>query len=193
MIQMPNLDKVPKNTTTHYTFTIYPDTHFAPAPQTGHAPRPQIQRKATKDARPFTPAEKVILGPIVEEPKPRSKFRQNIDKAALAEYFNNDCLPSREEQIEAWHQSVVAELEAKEAIAKAKAEREQEELFYFVAQLKNISEKEAVLELVNNFIADRFVQKYNGADTNAAMRAYEKQKRHSAKIARMMHELGITK
>ena len=46
---------------------------------------------------------------------------------------------------------------------------------------------------INESIIDRFTCKYNGTDTNAAMRAFEKQKFHNTVLPHILHQLQITK
>ena len=131
---------------THYEYSIYPTKTSTPKTQDGFAPRPMIQRKAVKDARPLVEHETIILGPIVEagpiveEPKPRSKFRKNIDKAALAEYFDNDVLPSRaeiaQEKLDTWLMQSMFELDWID-IEKAKQKITEEEIRKFVESKKD--------------------------------------------------------
>ena len=110
-----NSKNIPNHASTHYSYDIYPAKPVTPKTQAGFAQKPMIQRKTVKDARPLVQAEKIILGPIVEAPKTRHKFRKNINKEALAQYFDNDILPSRaeiaQEKLDTWLIQTMFELE----------------------------------------------------------------------------------
>lgn len=57
----------------------------------------------------------------------------------------------------------------------------------------SIESKDKERAEINESIVDRFIGKYQGADTNAAMRAFEKQKFHSTRLQYILHQLQITK
>ena len=131
-----NSKNIPNHASTHYSYDIYPAKPVTPKTQAGFAPKPMIQRKTVKDARPLVQAEKIILGPIVEAPKTRHKFRKDINKEALAQYFDNDVLPSRaeiaQEKLDTWLMQTMFELENAD-IAKAQQQVTEEEILKFVA------------------------------------------------------------
>lgn len=262
----PNYKKIPNHALTQYAYSIYPTHPAVRKVVDGFCKNPTPQRKMSRDARPLTTIQTPIA-PIASkqlQKTKRSKFRKNINKDALAEYFDNK--PTREQAIQQWRDMVVAELDATDKIKyentyNAQQDIEQRyEIFsgfkdfnYATATPQEIAEiNSAHTELftmsatefnsmltqiiffenllniltteishpapittpqtrpqkskshrtmspnrnntiVNEFIADRFVRKYDGADTVAAMRAYNKKKHHGTKIAYLLHQLQITK
>ncbi|MDE6250980.1 MAG: hypothetical protein K2M34_05125 [Alphaproteobacteria bacterium] len=266
-----SLKRIPKHASTHYTLTVYPTKDITPKTQKGFAPKPAAQRKTSKKARPLAVA-KPVPTPVAtpKAKKQRSKFRKNINKPALAAYFDNDVKMSRAAAVQQWQNAVVAELEAADKIAAQKADIARQELRQFVESIHNTQEYNYYMEYlmwlkqtqeygiydeydidpnddlyfgnfddyelnsginthaenneeddfylfsdiepayphrkslsidtmeseraeINESIVDRFTRKYNGADTNAAMRAFEKQKFHSTGLPYILHQLQITK
>lgn len=257
----PPHQKVPKHASTHYAYNIHPINDTAKKTQRGFAARPVIQRKMLKSnnsgntATATNPASQVITAPTMPKAK-RKKFRKNIDKAALADHFDNyksddAVLQSKQE----WLDSVVCEpnkadqtnteekqletlyfvISSRSAPLETATEFENEQLEAYKTYLQHLDERLADWEMdalinydyyidtrldinkylakfdakeaaeivaqkerqtakpINEFVKDRFVKKHNGTDTSEAMRAFEKQKRHNTKWARLMHELQITK
>lgn len=76
--------------------------------QINHAPKPSIQRRTTKDDRPLNIAPVMDAPKVITPTKPRKKFRKNINKDALAAYFDNDNLQSAQAE---WLNQVVSELD----------------------------------------------------------------------------------
>lgn len=304
-----SLKRIPKHASTHYTLTIYPTKDIAPKPSKGFARKPGVQRKTIKNVSPFAvekplakPVAKSVTKPIAKAKKQCGKFRKNINKHALAAYFDNDVKLSRAAAIKKWQDAVVAELEAADKIAaqntfnlQADIEHrynalgmnnisyanvtpvqfshqqlgnikiiimsqadfkklendvnfatpranniilqeltseygiydeydinpkddlyfgefddsdfinnqnnnmvmDKEDDFYLFAEENQYPySKSLSLDLnnqINESIVNRFISKYNGADTNAAMRAFEKQKFHGTGLPYILHKLQITK
>lgn len=247
----------PNNAPTHYTFTVHPSKDIAPKTKKGFAPKPVAQRKTSKKARPLATAKPVSTPVTTPQVKTqRGKFRKNINKRALAAYFDNDEKLSRAAAIEQWQNAVVAELEAADKIAAQNAydlqadiehhynimgrepisdygihdeydidpnddlyfgnfddpelinrpnnntEIDEEDDFYLFSDIEpayphrkslSIDSMETERAQINESIVDRFTRKHKGADTNAAMRAFEKQKFHSTGLPYILHKLQITK
>lgn len=264
LLSMPNYKKIPNHASTQYAYAIYPLKPIIQKTHDGFAPRPIIQRKATKDTHPLNaaqPATHPVANPTA--PKKRGKFRKDINKDALAAYFDNTNQISESAQ---WIADTVAELDAADmnarknqfnlqqdieqryelfdivrdfdyanatmdeanavnitnikivtmpqscieqikAIAEHFASKPQTQMPYSIHSRSDLHHKcadEPVAEQdfttvdraapeTNEFIAARFVQKYKGADTAAAMRALDKQQRNKTKLARILQQLQITK
>lgn len=261
LLSTPNYKKIPNHASTQYAYAIEPLKPIAEKTHTGFAPRPNVQRKATKDARPLNAAQITVAPTYVQKTKKkRAKFRKNINKEALAKYFDNE----KQATAQQWLATVVAELEQRDIIARKNQFDLQQDIeqryalfdiikyfdyanatmdeanavnitnikiitmpqpeieqikaiaAHFAAQLQQVkmsysihsnpefhdkqdftpaakSERMSDTPKINEFIADRFVNKYHGADTSAAMRAFEKQKRHSTKAADIMYNFQKTK
>lgn len=181
-----NTNKIPHNANTHYAYNVFPV--MTPVPQTsaGAVRKPMIQRKGVKDARPLpTPKQTTKPGIATMVIEYRPAFRKDIDKEALAAYFDNDVLPSHVELKQENLAAMVAELEAADVQKAAAKAKDEEKLFKFVESVRlfaedNLSTDEfpwTDQDSINAFVADRFVRKHKGADTAAAMRALEKSKR----------------
>lgn len=113
-IIFPPARNIPPRTSTHYAYDVYPSkgNDIAPKTQRGFVGRPEIQRKAHDKKRAQQPTEHqdTIAAPVAtaKAKAPRNLHRQVVDKAALAEYFDND--PKTKSQ--QWLDMVVNELDA---------------------------------------------------------------------------------
>lgn len=160
---------IPKFASTQYSYDIYPTKHKTPKTHAGFVHKPMIQRKSVKDERPITPTEKIILGPIVEAPKTRGKFRKNINKDALAKYFDNDIVPSRaetaQEELDTWLMQTMFELDWAD-IEKAKQIATEEEIRDFVEAVRN-PKNIALIEVPAHY-ASSIQDEYNIDTDNAS-------------------------
>lgn len=264
LLSMPNYKKIPNHASTQYAYAVYPLNPIIQKTHDGFAPRPIIQRKATKDVRPLNavqPATHPVANPTAQ--KKRDKFRKDINKDALAAYFDNTNQISESAQ---WIADTVAELDAADmnarknqfdlqqnieqryalfdivrdfdyanatmdeadavnitnikivtmpqsaieqikAIAEHFASQQKTKMSHSIHSRSDLHHKcadkpvakqdfttvDRAAPEINEFIAARFVQKYKGADTSAAMRALDKQQRNKTNTAYILHQLQITK
>lgn len=109
LLSIPNYKKIPNHASTQYVCAIQPLKPIAEKTYKGFAPRPIAQRKITKDARPLNAAQITVAStPVQKTKKKRAKFRKNINKDALAKYFDND----KQATSQQWLTTVVTELDA---------------------------------------------------------------------------------
>ncbi|MCM1294469.1 MAG: hypothetical protein NC311_02815 [Muribaculaceae bacterium] len=130
ILNSPNYKKIPNHASTQYAHTIYPLTENAPKPVSipvrhpmgntrkiiAHTDRPAIDAPIA-----ITPTTKTY------QPKHRSKYRNNVNKAALAQYFDNT--PSASEQ---WMADVISELETHDTNRASTINADNESLRQFV-------------------------------------------------------------
>lgn len=125
----PGIDKIPRFAVTHYIYDIHGRPTDTPLPQ-----QPAIQVKQTKQKNLHcdqnAPAMSVAAhAPVTTKPtaaKPRRARHNNINKLALAEYFDNIDTTNTTEK---WLQDTVAELEQIDL-----ARRESEQKFAHATQ-----------------------------------------------------------
>lgn len=195
-----NFKKIPHNASTHYAYSIYPSKPVSQQTQAGFVPKPNLQRKTSKESKIIFRTDIKIEQAGTANPKlERNTLRNDIDKAAIAEFFRSTAM-SYEEQKQENLEALVAELESADA-AKAPATDNvsAKELHDFVVACLVRRAIEARRRHTvkhsefNENVTEKFLNKYRGSDTSKAMRAFDKKKRHSTKLAYWMHELGLTK
>ncbi|MBD5400443.1 hypothetical protein HDR61_01705 [bacterium] len=141
-LTLPNFKKIPNHALTHYVSDAYPTKIKAKKALSGFAPKPMIKRKKlnTKNTPDMTIEIVDIMRPTHNPKMPRDKVRNNIDKAAIARFFNNEAPKSREEQIQNWRMTVVAMLDKLDQIkaeyAAEIADAERELLIEFVESVR---------------------------------------------------------
>lgn len=139
-----SLQFVPRIANTHYYYQTYGNPAMVPSQKTSDVKgAPQIktsQKKLQCDKNEFATAHAAPSAasmPNPAAPVARKKYRKNVDKQALAEYFDN--LTDHVEQSDKtqksaqWLADVTAELERKDEMRRA---AEQEKLREFVETLK---------------------------------------------------------
>lgn len=135
-----SLQFVPRIANTHYYYQTYGNPAIVPSQKTSDIKgAPQIktsQKKLRCDKNEFAdahaaPAATPTAHPTVTVARP--KYRKNVDKQALAEYFDNSDKVTESAQ---WLADVTAELDRKDAERRAAQTAEQEKLREFVETLK---------------------------------------------------------
>ncbi len=132
---------VPRVANTHYYYQTYENPAMVPFQKTSDVKgAPQIktsQKKLRCDKNEFAAAVATpSVAPMAQPAAPaaaRKKYRKNVDKQALAEYFDNSDKVTKSAQ---WLADVTAELERKDAMRRAAQSAEQEKLREFVETLK---------------------------------------------------------
>jgi len=137
ILNTPNFAKIPNNASTQYVYRIYPDAHFIMAPDTTPNNR-HVFRQRKVIAHPDKPAvvAPMDIAPTQKAPKQKpqhSKYRNNVNKAALSKYFDNTPTPQEE-----WIADVVAELNRQDALRAAAARKDQVALRQFVESTRNV-------------------------------------------------------
>lgn len=148
----PGIDKIPRFAVTHYIYDIHGRPTDTPLPQ-----QPAIQAKQTKQKNLHcdknAPAMSVAAhAPVTTKPaavKPRRGRHNNINKQALAEYFDNIDTADKI-AAEKWQQDAVAELEQIDL-----ARRESEQKFAHAAGYAHYAELIADMENKNKMISDK--------------------------------------
>ncbi len=128
--------KIPGNAVTHYAYRIYPATQPVPKTLAGAPRKVAKQRKIAPDAI-AAPAHATVtpqVSPAPKSNKTKTKFRKNINKDALAVYFDNSDKFSVASE---WLADTVAEMENKDATRNAAINNEQERLREFVESVRN--------------------------------------------------------
>lgn len=118
LIYTHNFKNIPNHALTHYVSDAHNTAKTAPKTVKGFAKKPAIQRKASNAPRPVIASITPITKPksIFTIKMPGTKFRKNIDKLALAEYFDNSAAKDiRTENKQAWLERAVAEVNAASA------------------------------------------------------------------------------
>lgn len=150
ILVIPSTHNIPKNISTQYAYNIRP-SHIAvakPTTKKSNAPM-MIARKTAPEnrAETITPIVAAVRTTTSTPAKAKSKFRKNINKAALAEYFDNDIIQSPQEiareKSAQWIADVVTELEHIDAIARLKRERDHQETISYFEEKFIIAEIEA--------------------------------------------------
>lgn len=135
-----SLQFVPRIANTHYYYQTYGNPAIVPSQKTSDIKgAPQIktsQKKLRCDKNEFAdahaaPAATPMPHPTVTVARP--KYRKNVDKQALAEYFDNSDKVTESAQ---WLADVTAELDRKDAKRRAAQTAEQEKLREFVETMK---------------------------------------------------------
>lgn len=135
-----SLQFVPRIANTHYYYQTYGNPAIVPSQKTSDIKgAPQIktsQKKLRCDKNEFADAHAAPSAAPVSQPTvtvARPKYRKNVDKQALAEYFDNSDKVTESAQ---WLADVTAELDRKDAERRAAQTAEQEKLREFVETLK---------------------------------------------------------
>lgn len=142
-----SLQFVPRIANTHYYYQTYGNPAIVPSQKTSDVKgAPQIktsQKKLRCDKNEFAAAHAAPASapmPHPAAPVARPKYRKNVDKRALAEYFDNltDHVEQSDKAKESaqWLADVTAELDRKDAVRRAAQTAEQEKLREFVETLK---------------------------------------------------------
>lgn len=242
-IRVIDNNKISNNAVTHYAYKAYLTMSAANKIIAGFVPRPSIQYKTSKDARPVAEITVIAEQSPARTKEPRGKSRQNINKDAIAKYFDiaiNDATIDQEKWLEEmmasiaqeeWLEDVMTELDTADKIKEQADAALHQELQQYAAerathikqddtdirqaqerytsmrkahqaaiaaieeqnkqyavecanQINAINEylakfdaKEATQiknEQINASVTDRFIKKYNGADTAAASARQEK-------------------
>lgn len=135
-----SLQFVPRIANTHYYYQTYGNPAIVPSQKTSDIKgAPQIktsQKKLRCDKNEFADAHAAPAAapmPHPAAPVARPKYRKNVDKQALTEYFDNSDKVTESAQ---WLADVTAELDRKDAERRAAQTAEQEKLREFVETLK---------------------------------------------------------
>lgn len=133
---IPNTKKIPRNAITHYTFmvnmpaqNITKQTNVTPQ-HPAHGSRKIIAHADTPKIIAYTDETPVQNAP--KQTPHRSKYRNNVDKAALAKYFDNT--PTR---LDEWRANIIAEFDIRDTMRAAATHAEHESLRQFVESVRN--------------------------------------------------------
>lgn len=142
---MTDRANIPSKASTHYSYRMDPEVLVAKTTCDGVAHKPKIQRRNSGGMRPVAQhidADIIDIPRMSDDKKiTQKKFRKNINKEALAEYFDNAVLPTRakiaQENLDTWLMQTAIELENAD-IENAKQNVTEEEIRKFVERQKTV-------------------------------------------------------
>lgn len=117
LVYSHNFKNIPNHALTQYVSDAHATFKTAQKTVKGFAQKPAIQRKTSEAPRPVIASIAPITKPksVFNVKMPSTKFRQDINKEALAEYFDNDIKDIWLENKLAWQEQAVAEVDAASA------------------------------------------------------------------------------